>query len=87
VAILSSDLTEKLIEAKIPTSEYVKAMDLVEDYEEFDPTGDPVEDFKEAIRILNEDEGLPSWMSSWCRMYGYDYKPMEIEPMEPEVEI
>lgn len=81
-----SNEQRELIDAKIPLDDFVKVMDLAEDFD-FEESGDPVDDFKRAVLMLNEEAALPSWMSEWCRVYEVDHNEMELEPPEYDLDL
>lgn len=82
---LSNDM-KALTEAKIPLDDFAKVMDLAEDFD-FEQSEDPVKDFEAAIKMLNEQEALPSFLSEWCIVYGLDHNEMEIEPPDEDFDI
>lgn len=83
---LSKDMIA-LSEAGIPLDDFSRVMDLAAAYN-FEQTENAVQDFEDAIKLLNEKEALPSWLSDWCIFYHIQHDDMDgIEPIEPEFDM
>jgi len=68
---------KRLVENWIPVDHYARAADAIQDFEDFEETGDPVEDFRSMILILNENEALHPDLSIHCDRYQVQYKEMD----------